>query len=82
MVEIVTYAKLRGIVPNITTNGSLITSEIASELSGDIGQIQLSVNGHNRELHETAQTLEKFNQICSSSFWKKLEQKGYGGFSP
>jgi len=53
LIEISSYAALCGIVPNITTNGSLLTSEVASELSGHIGQIQISVNGHNNGLHET-----------------------------
>jgi len=61
LVDIVRYARLKGIVPNITTNGSLLTSEIAEQLSGHIGQIQISVNGHNRSLHESFRQTESFD---------------------
>lgn len=66
LVEIVSYANLSGIVPNITTNGSLITSKIAKELSGNVGQIQISVNGHNRELHEMARQNGSFNAVLKA----------------
>ena len=46
LVEIVRYARQNGIIPNITTNGSLITYHIAARLSGWVGQIQVSVYDH------------------------------------
>jgi len=46
LVEITIYARQNGIIPNITTNGSLITHENAARLSGWVGQIQVSVYDH------------------------------------
>ena len=43
LIEIVRHARQNGIVPNITTNGSLITHENAARLSKWVGQIQVSV---------------------------------------
>lgn len=44
LIDIVRYAAEKGIVPNITTNGSFITPEIAAKLSGYVGQVQISLN--------------------------------------
>lgn len=66
LIGIVRYTRQKGIIPNITTNGSLITEDIASELSGHIGQIQVSINGHNRELHESAREKGSFDAVLRS----------------
>ena len=66
LIDIVRYARQKGVIPNITTNGSLITEDIADELSGYIGQIQLSVNGHNKALHESAREKGSFEAVLRS----------------
>jgi len=66
LIDIVRYARQKGVIPNITTNGSLITEDVADKLSGYIGQIQISVNGHNKALHESAREKGNFDAVLRS----------------
>jgi radical SAM protein with 4Fe4S-binding SPASM domain len=44
--EVLAYARRRGIVPNLTTNGTLLTSEIVHGLEeSGVGRVNVSVNG-------------------------------------
>jgi len=46
LIDMVRLARRSGIVPNITTNGNLLTAEMASALKeAGLGQIQISLNG-------------------------------------
>ncbi len=42
--QIAAYCRKKGIVPNITTNGSMLDNSIIEKLTGIVGQINLSVN--------------------------------------
>ena len=59
LMEIVRCARQNGIIPNITTNGSLITHQNAARLSGWVGQIQVSVYGHVDRAVGTIKLLKK-----------------------
>ncbi len=41
---VVRYAREHGIVPNVTTNGWLITKELIAEVAGSLGELRLSLN--------------------------------------
>ncbi|MGH9769815.1 MAG: radical SAM protein [Blastocatellia bacterium] len=41
---VVRYARKRGIVPNVTTNGRLITEELLDETAGGLGELRMSLN--------------------------------------
>jgi len=41
---VVRYARKRGVVPNVTTNGRLITEELLDETAGSIGELRMSLN--------------------------------------
>lgn len=66
LIEIVSYAYFHGIISNITTNGSFITPKIVRELSEYIGQIQLSLNGHDRKLHESSRQENSFEPVLKA----------------
>jgi pyrroloquinoline quinone biosynthesis protein E len=38
------YARQRGLVPNVTTNGWLITEKLLDEVQGSLGELRLSLN--------------------------------------
>ena len=61
LVRIVRCARQNGIVPNITTNGSLITHENAARLSGWVGQMQVSVYEHVDTAARAIEILKKEN---------------------
>ena len=44
LVPLVQHARSRGILPNITTNGRLLSEEILHALAGHVGEIRLSCN--------------------------------------
>lgn len=44
LVPVVRLARQRGIVPNVTTNGWLITEKLLDELEGGLGELRLSLN--------------------------------------
>lgn len=46
MVEIIRYCTKRHIVPNVTTNGTLLSVDIMKKISGLVGQINISLNSH------------------------------------
>lgn len=46
VVEIIRHCRQRQIVPNITTNGTLLSEDTVKKISGLVGQINLSVNSH------------------------------------
>ncbi|MFP3951670.1 MAG: radical SAM protein [Candidatus Bathyarchaeia archaeon] len=46
LLEVIRHCNRRGIVPNLTTNGSLLTKPMIKELNGIVGQINLSYNEH------------------------------------
>ncbi len=52
LIEIVAYAWQRGLVPNVTTNGTLLTPALIRELAPYVGQVQLSLNGPDAVTHE------------------------------
>lgn len=64
--HLVRYARQRGLVPNVTTNGTLLTRERLAEIRGFVGQIQLSLNGHDAESHETHRTPGSFEKTLSA----------------
>ncbi|MHA1130297.1 MAG: radical SAM/SPASM domain-containing protein [Candidatus Helarchaeota archaeon] len=66
LIEIVKYTNRCGLISNITTNGSLITSKIITELAPHVGQIQLSVNGHARKLHEIHRQKGSFKAVLNA----------------
>src|SRR5262249_36643632 len=41
---VVRYARTRGVVPNVTTNGWLITEELLDETAGSLGELRMSLN--------------------------------------
>lgn len=43
-VPIVRYARSRGVVPNVTTNGWLITEELLDEAADSLGELRMSLN--------------------------------------
>jgi len=43
-VPVVRYARAQGVVPNVTTNGSLITEEMLDETAESLGELRLSLN--------------------------------------
>jgi radical SAM protein with 4Fe4S-binding SPASM domain len=50
LVEMVRLARQSGIVPNLTTNGNLLTAEVAGALrEAGLGQAQISLNGASEE---------------------------------
>ncbi len=66
LIEIVKYTNHCGLISNITTNGSLITSKIIRKLAPYIGQIQLSVNGHTRKVHEIHRQESSFKTVLNA----------------
>jgi radical SAM protein with 4Fe4S-binding SPASM domain len=64
--HLVRYARQQGLVPNVTTNGTLLTQERLAEIRGFVGQIQLSLNGCDAESHEAHRTLGSFEKILSA----------------
>ena len=42
--SVVRYARERGIMPNVTTNGWLITEELIAEVSDHLGELRMSLN--------------------------------------
>jgi len=42
--RVVRYARARGVVPNATTNGWLITEELLDEIAGNLGELRMSLN--------------------------------------
>lgn len=43
-VPVVRHARERGVVPNVTTNGWLITEELLDETAGSLGELRMSLN--------------------------------------
>jgi radical SAM protein with 4Fe4S-binding SPASM domain len=43
-VPVVRHARKRGVVPNVTTNGWLITEELLEETAGSLGELRMSLN--------------------------------------
>jgi pyrroloquinoline quinone biosynthesis protein E len=41
---VVRHARARGVVPNVTTNGWLITEELLDETAGGLGELRMSLN--------------------------------------
>jgi radical SAM protein with 4Fe4S-binding SPASM domain len=64
--HLVRYARQRGLVPNVTTNGTLLTRERLAEIRGFVGQIQLSLNGYDAESHEAHRTPGSFEKTLSA----------------
>jgi radical SAM protein with 4Fe4S-binding SPASM domain len=64
--HLVRYARQRGLVPNVTTNGTLLTRERLAEIKGFVGQIQLSLNGYDAESHEAHRTPGSFEKTLSA----------------
>jgi len=64
--HLVRYARQRGLVPNVTTNGTLLTRERLAEIRGFVGQMQLSLNGHDAESHEAHRTPGSFEKTLSA----------------
>ena len=66
--EILTFvkeSKRMNIVPNITTNGNLLSRELASELKkAGLGQIQISLNGASSEIN--AQTRPNYQKAVKA----------------
>jgi pyrroloquinoline quinone biosynthesis protein E len=44
LAPVVRYARQRGIVPNVTTNGSMLTERLLVEIQGSLGEMRLSLN--------------------------------------
>ncbi|HYG34290.1 MAG TPA: SPASM domain-containing protein [Clostridia bacterium] len=44
LVPVVRLARQRGIVPNVTTNGLLITEKLLGEIQGSLGELRMSLN--------------------------------------
>jgi radical SAM protein with 4Fe4S-binding SPASM domain len=69
--EVLTYAHRQGIVPNLTTNGTLLTPETVHQLEeAGVGQVNVSVNGPtaNGDGDErTAPALRALHLLLSSS---------------
>jgi radical SAM protein with 4Fe4S-binding SPASM domain len=64
-VEMVRLARQSGIVPNLTTNGNLLTVELAHALKeAGLGQAQISLNGASEE--SNAATRPNFNQAMAA----------------
>ena len=54
LVEMVRLARRSGLVPNLTTNGNLLTVEAAAALrEAGLGQVQISLNGASEETNRT-----------------------------
>jgi radical SAM protein with 4Fe4S-binding SPASM domain len=64
--HLVRYARQQGLVPNVTTNGTLLTRERLAEIRGFVGQIQLSLNGYDAESHEAHRTPGSFKKTLSA----------------
>jgi radical SAM protein with 4Fe4S-binding SPASM domain len=64
--HLVRYARQRGLVPNVTTNGTLLTRERLAEIRDFVGQIQLSLNGYDAESHEAHRTPGSFEKTLSA----------------
>jgi radical SAM protein with 4Fe4S-binding SPASM domain len=64
--HLVCYAHQRRLVPNVTTNGTLLTRERLAEIRGSVGQIQLSLNGYDAESHEAHRTPGSFEKTLSA----------------
>jgi radical SAM protein with 4Fe4S-binding SPASM domain len=64
--HLVRYARQQGLVPNVTTNGTLLTQERLAEIRGFVGQIQLSLNGYDAESHEAHRTPGSFEKTLSA----------------
>jgi len=69
--DVLAYARRRGIVPNLTTNGTLLTPEIVHLLEeAGVGRVNVSVNGPaaNRDGDErTVTALQALHLLLSSS---------------
>jgi radical SAM protein with 4Fe4S-binding SPASM domain len=64
--HLVRYARRQGLVPNVTTNGTLLTRERLAEIKGLVGQIQLPLNGYDAESHEAHRTPGSFEKTLSA----------------
>jgi radical SAM protein with 4Fe4S-binding SPASM domain len=64
--HLVRYARQRGLVPNVTTNGTLMTRERLAEIRGFVGQVQLSLDGYDAESHEAHRTPGSFEKTLSA----------------
>jgi len=64
--HLVRYARQQGLVPNVTTNGTLLTRERLAEIRGFVGQTQLSLNGYDAESHEAHRTPGSFEKTLSA----------------
>ncbi len=65
-VPVARYARARGIVPNATTNGWLITEELIDEVADSLGELRLSLNDAlsiNKELFEEKATLLRAREL-------------------
>ncbi|MBD3204321.1 radical SAM protein [Candidatus Woesearchaeota archaeon] len=59
--EIIDYTRQKNIIPNITTNGTLITKEIIEKIKNKIGQLNLSYYENFKKLNDILQLLIKNN---------------------
>jgi radical SAM protein with 4Fe4S-binding SPASM domain len=83
-VPIVRRARKQGLVPNVTSNGWLLTEPWIDQIAGSIGEVRLSLNDavsvHTRRLEEKAALLRKrgvrfgFNLIVTRQNLDRLER--------
>ncbi|MEA3341029.1 MAG: radical SAM protein, partial [Chloroflexota bacterium] len=65
LLDMVRLARQSGIVPNLTTNGNLLTAEVATALKeAGLGQAQISLNGASEEIN--AATRPNFTQAMAA----------------
>jgi radical SAM protein with 4Fe4S-binding SPASM domain len=65
MALVARYARARGIIPNVTTNGRLITEKLIAEVAEQLGELRMSLNDavtvHSAQLEEKAGLLRARN---------------------
>ena len=64
-VDIVQHSRRRGLLPNVTTNGHLLTEPLLRQIRGSIGEVRLSLNDgvsvDRRQLKEKSGLLKKWD---------------------
>lgn len=66
LTEIVAYAWQQGLVPNVTTNGTLLTPALVRDLAPYVGQVQLSLNGPDAVTHERHRARGSFRPVLEA----------------
>lgn len=78
IVEITQYASQNNILPNITTNGTLLNDEIASRLRPFIGKLQFSIIAPTMEMNDKYRSIGAWNGFLKGFQVARNNKLGFG----